>query len=548
MVRESMDFDVVIVGGGPAGLSTSIKLMQISQEKGLDLNVCLLEKGSEIGAHILSGAVIDTRALDSLLPDWETENAFIQTPVKKDEMLFLRGESSAINVPNFLMPRTLINHGNRIISLGSLCKYLGDKAEAMGVNIFPGFPAVDLIIEDNQIQGVITGDMGLDKKGDPKEGHELGYELRAKQTVFAEGCRGSLGKKIIASFELDKDCDPQHYGIGFKEVWSIDPELHQEGLVLHTAGWPLDNNTEGGGFIYHAPNNQLYLGLIISLDYKNPNMSPYNEFQKWKTHKKVKSLLEGAERISYGARALNKGGIQSIPKLTIPGGILVGCEAGFMNGAKIKGTHTAMQSGITAAEVIVSQLQTDNPGNEIENYNQELDKTWLMSELYQARNFSPLLKRFGLLIGSPLVWMDQNILRGRLPFTLSAKRKDHDQLTPLSDSPPINYEKYDNKITFDRTSSIFLSGVNHEEDQPCHLKLTDSEIPISTNLPLYGEPARLYCPAGVYEVVESGEGEPYFQINAQNCIHCKTCDIKDPSQNINWDCPEGAGGPNYTDM
>jgi len=548
MVRESMDFDVVIVGGGPAGLSTSIKLMQISEEKNLDLNICLLEKGSEIGAHILSGAVIDTRALDTLLPDWESENGFIQTPVKKDEMLFLSGESSAINVPNFLMPRTLMNHGNRIISLGSLCKYLGDKAEAMGVNIFPGFPAVDLIMEGDQIKGVITGDMGLDKNGDPKEGHELGYELRAKQTVFAEGCRGSLGKKIIRSFELDKDCDPQHYGIGFKEVWSIDPELHQEGLVLHTAGWPLDNHTEGGGFVYHAPNNQLYIGLIISLDYKNPNMSPFNEFQKWKTHKKISSLLKGAERVSYGARALNKGGIQSIPKLTIPGGIMVGCEAGFMNGAKIKGTHTAMQSGITAAEVIASQLQTDNPEDEIENYKEELDKTWLMPELHQARNFSPLLKKFGLMLGSPLVWIDQNILRGRLPFTLSAASKDHDQLKELSDAEPITYEKYDNVITFDRTSSIYLSGVNHEEDQPCHLKLTNSEIPISTNLPLYGEPARLYCPAGVYEVIEGGDGKPYFQINAQNCIHCKTCDIKDPSQNINWECPEGAGGPNYTDM
>ena len=548
MVRESMDFDVVIVGGGPAGLSTSIRLMQISQDKNLDLNICLLEKGSEIGAHILSGAVIDTRALDSLLPDWESENGFIQTPVKKDEMRFLHGEHSAINVPNFLMPRTLMNHGNRIISLGSLCKYLGDKAEAMGVNIFPGFPAVDLIMEGDQIQGVITGDMGLDKNGEPKDGHELGYELRAKQTVFAEGCRGSLGKKIIASFELDKDCDPQHYGIGFKEVWSIDPELHQEGLVLHTAGGPLDNRTEGGGFIYHAPNNQVYLGLIISLDYKNPNMSPYNEFQKWKTHKNVKSLLQGAERISYGARALNKGGIQSIPKLTIPGGILVGCEAGFMNGAKIKGTHTAMQSGITAAEVIVSQLQTDGPGNEIENYNEELDKTWLMNELYQARNFSPLLKKFGLMIGSPLVWIDQNILRGRLPFTLSAASEDHEQLKKQSEAEPIEYAKYDNVITFDRTSSIYLSGVNHEEDQPCHLKLTDPRIPITTNLPFYGEPARLYCPAGVYEVVDGGDSEPYFQINAQNCIHCKTCDIKDPSQNINWDCPEGAGGPNYTDM
>ena len=543
-----MEFDVVVVGAGPAGLSASIRLMQLSNDNNLDLSVCLLEKGSEIGAHIISGAVIETRSLDELLPDWDEGNNFLQTPVIDDKMLFLTGENTSISVPKFLMPKTMMNHGNRIISLGSMCQYLGREAESLGVNIFPGFPAVDLIEEEGTIVGVITGDMGLDKDGEPKDGYEMGYELRAKQTIFSEGCRGNLGKQLIKKYSLDENSDPQHYGIGFKEVWSIDPEKHSEGLVMHTAGFPLDNNTEGGGFIYHAPNHQVFIGLIVSLDYANPNLSPFEEFQRWKTHSELKELLKDGERISYGARALNKGGIQSIPQLTFPGGVMIGCDAGFMNGAKIKGTHTAMKTGIIAAETYIQSIENETRSDEIDTFEDHLKQSWVFDELHRARNFSPFQKKFGLLLGSIFIWIDQNLFFGKLPFTLSAKGEDYAKLSPFDKAAKKNYLKPDNIVTFDRTSSIYLSGVNHEEDQPCHLHLNDPTIPIQKNLPEFGEPARLYCPAGVYEVLESESGEPYFQINAQNCIHCKTCDIKDPSQNIDWRCPEGAGGPNYTDM
>ena len=440
------------------------------------------------------------------------------------------------------------NHGNYITSVGSLCRWLAAKAESMGVNIFPGFPAVELIEEEGAIVGVISGDMGLSKDGQQKEGYEPGYELRAKYTIFSEGCRGNLGKQLIKRFELDAHSDSQHYGIGFKEVWNITPEKHQLGSVLHTAGWPLDSSIEGGGFVYHAQDQLLYLGLIVSLDYQNPNLSPFGEFQKWKSHPKIKNLLEGGERISYGARAVNKGGLQSLPKLTFPGGLLVGCDAGFLNGAKIKGTHTAMKSGMLAAESIVDSFSSDVQENLLEGFEKSVQQSWVYQELYRARNFSPAQKRFGLYLGSIFIWLDQNIFRGRLPMTLHVQEPDYSKSRLLAESKSIDYPKPDGVTTFDRTTSIYLSGVAHEEDQPCHLYLTDPNIPIETNLPKFGEPAQLYCPAGVYELVESSDGELQFQINAQNCIHCKTCDIKDPSQNIVWKCPEGGGGPNYTDM
>jgi len=538
----------VIVGAGPAGLSASIKLMQLSQEKSLDLNVCVLEKGSDVGSHIISGAVIETRALDELLPDWESNDPFKHTAVTKDQMSILINQASSINVPNFLIPGAMNNHGNYITSVGSLCRWLAAKAESMGVNIFPGFPAVELIEEEGAIVGVISGDMGLSKDGQQKEGYEPGYELRAKYTIFSEGCRGNLGKQLIKRFELDAHSDPQHYGIGFKEVWNITPEKHQLGSVLHTAGWPLDSSIEGGGFVYHAQDQLLYLGLIVSLDYQNPNLSPFGEFQKWKSHPKIKNLLEGGERISYGARAVNKGGLQSLPKLTFPGGLLVGCDAGFLNGAKIKGTHTAMKSGMLAAESIVDSFSSDVQENLLEGFEKSVQQSWVYQELYRARNFSPAQKRFGLYLGSIFIWLDQNIFRGRLPMTLHVQEPDYSKSRLLAESKSIDYPKPDGVTTFDRTTSIYLSGVAHEEDQPCHLYLTDPNIPIETNLPKFGEPAQLYCPAGVYELVESSDGELQFQINAQNCIHCKTCDIKDPSQNIVWKCPEGGGGPNYTDM
>jgi len=546
--RESMEFDVVIVGAGPAGLSASIKLMQLSQEKSLDLNVCVLEKGSDVGSHIISGAVIETRALDELLPDWESNDPFKHTAVTKDQMSILINQASSINVPNFLIPGAMNNHGNYITSVGSLCRWLAAKAESMGVNIFPGFPAVELIEEEGAIVGVISGDMGLSKDGQQKEGYEPGYELRAKYTIFSEGCRGNLGKQLIKRFELDAHSDSQHYGIGFKEVWNITPEKHQLGSVLHTAGWPLDSSIEGGGFVYHAQDQLLYLGLIVSLDYQNPNLSPFGEFQKWKSHPKIKNLLEGGERISYGARAVNKGGLQSLPKLTFPGGLLVGCDAGFLNGAKIKGTHTAMKSGMLAAESIVDSFSSDVQENLLEGFEKSVQQSWVYQELYRARNFSPAQKRFGLYLGSIFIWLDQNIFRGRLPMTLHVQEPDYSKSRLSAESKSIDYPKPDGVTTFDRTTSIYLSGVAHEEDQPCHLYLTDPNIPIETNLPKFGEPAQLYCPAGVYELVESSDGELQFQINAQNCIHCKTCDIKDPSQNIVWKCPEGGGGPNYTDM
>ena len=546
--RESMEFDVVIVGAGPAGLSASIKLMQLSQEKSLDLNVCVLEKGSDVGAHIISGAVIETCALDELLPDWKSNDSFKHTAVTKDQMSIFTNEESSVNVPHFLIPVAMNNHGNYITSVGSLCRWLAAKAESMGVNIFPGFPAVELIEEEGTIVGVISGDMGLSKDEQQKEGYEPGYELRAKYTIFSEGCRGNLGKQLIKRFELDANSDPQHYGIGFKEVWSIAPEKHQLGSVLHTAGWPLDSSIEGGGFVYHAQDQLLYLGLIVSLDYQNPNLSPYGEFQKWKLHPKIKNLLEGGERISYGARAVNKGGLQSLPKLVFPGGLLVGCDAGFLNGAKIKGTHTAMKSGMLAAESVIDSFSSDAQENLLKGFEKSVQQSWVYQELYRARNFSPAQKRFGLYLGSIFIWLDQNIFRGRLPITLRVREPDHSKSKLLTESKSIDYPKPDGVITFDRTTSIYLSGVAHEEDQPCHLYLIDPNIPIETNLPKFGEPAQLYCPAGVYEVIASSDGEMKFQINAQNCIHCKTCDIKDPSQNIVWKCPEGGGGPNYSDM
>ena len=546
--RESMEFDVVIVGAGPSGLSASIKLMQLSEQQGLDLNICVLEKSSDIGSHIISGAVVETHALDELLPDWEASNAFIKAPVTRDQMSFLINQTASIGVPSFLIPTAMNNHGNSIISLGSLCRWLASKAEALGVNIFPGFPAVDFLEEEGSVVGVVSGDMGLSREGQPKDGYEPGYELRAKYTILSEGCRGNLGKKLIKRFKLDADSDPQHYGIGFKEIWAVDPEKHEEGLVLHTAGWPLDSRTEGGGFVYHAPNHQLYLGLIVSLDYQNPYLDPFGEFQKWKLHPKINNLLAGAERVSYGARAVNKGGLQSLPKLTFPGGLLVGCDAGFLNGAKIKGTHTAMKSGMLAAESIAQSFAEESPEDELVDYQRSVEESWIYKELHLARNFSPAQKKFGLYLGSVFIWLDQNIFKGRLPITLRVSESDHAKLKEASGLNPIEYPKPDGTFTFDRSSSIYLSGVDHEEDQPCHLHLIDSEIPIQTNLPKYGEPARLYCPAGVYEVLESSDGSMRFQINAQNCIHCKTCDIKDPSQNIQWECPEGGGGPNYTDM
>ena len=549
MERESMEFDVVIVGAGPAGLSTACQLMKLAQEKEQELMVCVVEKGSEVGAHILSGAVFEPRALNELFPDWKEQGAPLNTAVTGDDIYLFNGENSAIKLPSFSVPKTMHNDGNFIVSMANVCRWLAEQAEELGVEIFPGFPAHSIIYnDDGSVGGVTTGDMGLDAEGKPKDSFMPGMELKAKYTVFAEGCRGHLGKELIAKFGLDADKSPQHYGLGFKEIWDIAPEKHQEGLVVHSAGWPLERDTTGGGYLYHAENNQVFVGLIVDLSYSNPHLSPFDEFQRYKHHPKIAQYLEGGKRVSYGARALAKGGFNSLPKMTMPGAVLVGCDAGTINSAKIKGNHTAMKSGMLAAESIFDALLTgDEGGKDLTSFTEKYQNSWLYDELYKTRNFGPAMHKFGTFLGGAYNTVDQNFFGGKLPFNFKDDSLDHEQLKLAADVPVINYPKPDNKLSFDKLSSVFLSNTNHAEEQPCHLKLTDSSIPIDVNLVKYGEPARLYCPAGVYEVESTTDGAK-FVINAQNCVHCKTCDIKDPSQNITWVTPEGTGGPNYPNM
>ncbi|CAI8177454.1 MAG: Electron transfer flavoprotein-ubiquinone oxidoreductase [Glaciecola sp. HTCC2999] len=540
-----MEFDVVIVGAGPSGLSSAIKLMQLAQAQNKELMVCVVEKGSEVGAHILSGAVFETRALDELLPNWRELDAPINTPVTRDEIYYLTGSDKAVKLPNIMTPKTMHNEGNYIVSMANVTRWLATQAEQLGVEIFPGFAAAETIIEDGIVKGIITGDMGISENGTHKDSYMPGMELRAKYTIFAEGCRGHLGKTLINTFALDKDSTPQHYAIGFKEIWDIDPAKHQPGLVVHTAGWPLTDAT-GGSYLYHAENNQVLVGLIVDLNYANPHLSPFDEFQQLKHHPTIKQYLEGGTRVSYGARAIAKGGFHSLPKMTVPGAILVGCEAGTLNFAKIKGNHTAMKSGMLAAEAIFNNI--DNEVSDLKEFTQLFKSSWLYNELFTSRNFGPAIHKWGNFIGGAFNTLDQNIFNGKLPINLFDHDEDHAQMKNVKDAKKINYPKYDNKISFDKLSSVFLSNTNHEEDQPCHLRLKDPQLPIKSNLKEYDEPAQRYCPAGVYEVINDDNGDAIFNINSQNCIHCKTCDIKEPNQNIDWIVPEGAGGPNYPNM
>ena len=546
--RESMQYDVVVVGAGPAGLAAAIRLKQLAAERGRDIGVCVIEKGSEVGAHILSGAVIDPRALAELFPDWRELNAPLNAPVSEDRFVFLT-EKSSFKVPSFMLPQCFQNHGNYVISLGNLCRWLGQQAENLGVEIFPGFAAAEVLYnDDGSVRGVATGDMGVSKAGEPTGAFQRGMELEAKYTFFAEGCRGHLGKQLQARFRLRDGADPQVYGIGLKELWEVPPAQHQTGLVVHTAGWPLGADTYGGSFMYHMENNLVAAGYVVGLGYTNPYLSPYEEFQRWKTHPLIRAFLDGGKRVAYGARAITAGGLQALPKLIFPGGCLIGDDAGFLNASRIKGTHCAIKSGMLAAESAFEAVQAGRAGDELASYPETFRKSWLFDELHRARNFKPWMSK-GLYTGTMMVGIDQVVFGGRAPWTLHHQHADHETLRKKTAATPIAYAKPDGVLTFDRLSSVFISNTNHGEDQPCHLTLKDATVPVDVNLELYDAPEQRYCPAGVYEIVRNDDGtQPRLQINAQNCVHCKTCDIKDPTQNIVWVTPEGGGGPNYPSM